>query len=209
MRLPARLVTFGAVLVCLVSAASCGGSSATPTPSPTPAPAAASAAAALPTLGLPVTLPSGLGLPGGGALGGTPDASTVVTADMAASVIGGSPQKIALPGVAGGVAGGVLSVVSYMTTEGGHMTVVVEKVPGGIAQAALQAAIQSAGAKGDLQLVGGIGDAAGKVVDANDATLAFAKGDFIVAMNAQSATAAGTDLESKLEAVAHQVVGKL
>jgi hypothetical protein len=66
-----------------------------------------------------------------------------------------------------------------------------------------------AGAKGNLQTVGGIGDAAGKAVEANEATLAFAKSNYIVVLSAQSGSTAGTDLEPKLEALAQQVIGKL
>jgi hypothetical protein len=196
-----------------MSMVSCGGSSSTPSPSPTPVPPAASVPAAsvpatsgaLPSIGLPVVLPSGVTVPGASSLGGAPDAGSIVTANMAASVIGGSPQKVAMPGVGGGVA----SIVAYTTSEGGSMTVLVEKVPGGVAAAAMQAAIQMAGAKGDLQTVGGIGDAAGKVVDANEATLAFAKSGYIVVLGAESGSTAGTDLEPKLEALAQQIIGKL
>ena len=202
-----RLVTSCVVIVGAVSVVSCGGSSSTRVPTATPAPVAASTAAApaaVPSIAVPA-LPSGISLPSGLGLGGAPDAGSIVTADMAASVIGGSPQKIDMPGVGGGIA----SVVSYVTSAGDTLSVLVEKVPGGVPAAAMQAAIGMAGAKGELQAVSGVGDAAGKVVDANEATLAFARGDFIVVLGAHSDSTAGSDLEPKLEALARQVVGKL
>lgn len=202
MHLPTRLAMSGLVVVGLVSLISCSSGSATPTPTAAPTTAAS---AALPSFVLPSGLPSDITLPSGGGQGGAPDAGSIVTSDMAASVIGGSPTKVAMPSLGGGVA----SIVAYTTSAGDTVTVLVEKVPGGIPAAALQAAMQMQGTQGQLQAVSGIGDAAGKVLTDHDATLAFSKNDVIVVLNAKSGSMAGTDLEPKLEALAQQVAGRL
>ncbi len=204
MRTPARLLSTGAFIVGVISVAACGGSAATPAPTATPPQVAPSApgGAGLPSFAIPA-FPSGLSLPSAGSLGSAPDASSIVTGDMAASVLGATAQKVAMP------VAGIASIVAYSTAAGDTLTVLVEKVPGGVPAAAMQAAMQMAGSNGDLQAVSGIGDVAGKTVDANEATIAFAKGDFIVVLSARSDTTVGTDLEPKLEALARQVTGKL
>jgi len=204
MRATTRLLSTGAFIVGLVSVAACGGSAATQAPTATPPQVAATApgGAVLPSFEIPV-LPSGLSLPSAGSLGNAPDASSIVTADMAASLLGATAQQVSMPVT------GIASIVAYTTAAGDTLTVLVEKVPGGVPAAAMQAAMRMAGSNGDLQAVGGIGDVAGKVVDANEATIAFAKGDFIVVLAAHSDTAAGSELEPKLESLARQVTGKL
>ena len=203
MRVSTRLLRTGTFIAGLVLVAACGGSAATPAPTATPPQAGPSAAggAVLPSFAIPA-FPSGL-LPSGGSLGNAPDASSIVTGDMAASVLGAAAQKVVMP------VAGIASIVAYTTAAGDTLTVLVEKVPGGVPAAAMQAAIRMAGSNGDLQEVGGIGDAAGKVVDSNEATIAFAKGDFIVVLAAHSDAATGADLEPKLESLAREVTGKL
>ena len=196
-----------AALVVLVGVAACS-SSATPTPAPTAAPTpepTPAASAALPSGGLPsVALPSGITLPSGG--GNAPDPATIVSADMAASVIGGSPTVVDMPGLSGLP----VKIVSYQIPSGDSLTVLVEQVPGGLPANALQMAVAMAGAQGaDLQQVSGIGDAAVKQVDASSAVIAFVKGDIIVVLGAQSSSGAAAAVEPKVEALAQQVAGKL
>jgi hypothetical protein len=197
-----KRVLIGAILSAAVLAlAACSGSA-------TPAPAAGSSAApgggassTLPSFAFPsFALPSGLG--GGGT--GTFDASTVLTADVAASIIGGTPTL--LPG---SLNVGPMSLLSYGTASGDNVTVLVEAIPGGVGPAAIQAAIQQAGATGDLQPIRGLGDMAGATVTEQEATVAFAKNNTIVVISATVAAMAGTDLEPKVEVVAQQIAGKL
>lgn len=204
MRAPTRLLSTGAFIVGLVSVAACGGSAATQAPAATPPPVSATTpgGAGLPSFAIPV-FPSGLSLPSAGSLGNAPDASAIVTGDMAASVLGAATTKVAMP------VAGIASIVAYTTADSDTLTVLVEKVPGGVPAAAMRAAMQMAGSQGDLETVEGIGDVAGKTVGPNEATIAFAKGDFIVVLAAQSGTATGADLEPKLESLARQVTGKL
>jgi len=161
---------------------------------------------------MPVGLPSGL--PGalasmlaGAGQGNVPQAASLVTADMAASIIGGSPKEVALPGT--NPAAGIMSMVAYTNDTGDTLTALVEQLPEAVAAPALQSAIQMAGASGDIQPVSGIGDIAGKVVTDHDATLVFAKGTSIMALYASASGSTGSDLESKLEALAPQLLGKL
>jgi hypothetical protein len=185
----------GVLSAIMFSIAACGGSgSATPTAgTSTTAAAASEPAASVPAPG------------GSGGTSGSLDASTLVTADMAASIIGGTPTNAGGPGVGTQA----MSVAVYRNAAGDTVTVLVEQVPGGIANAELQAAISAAGAQGSLQAVSGLGDAAGKVVTASEATVAFVKGSNLVVISAMATTMAGSDLEPKVESVARQVAGSL
>ena len=201
---PAAAV-FGLAVAATLAIAACsaGATSAPSAAAGSPSAAAAtspSPSSAIPSISIPSALASALASAGGT----TPDAATLVSADMAASVIGGSPSKVTPPMSIPNV-----SLVSYGTGSGDSVTVFIETVPGGIASTQLQAAIALAGVQGQLQTVSGLGDAAGKVVDANEATVAFVKGNELVVVSAQSATKAGTDLEPKVEALAKQIAGKL
>ena len=204
MSLRTGLVMGGLVAAALVTFVGCGSSATT-------APATPTAAAATPAPAASVAAPStatgaGASAAAGAAQGGSQDAASLVTADMAASVIGGSPTAVTLPG---NIVSGVASLASYANANGDDVTVVVEHIPSTVPAAMLQAAIQMAGAKGDLQAVSGLGDAAGKVVGTNDATIAFAKGGTIVVLGASASGMTGSDLESKLESLAQQVAGKV
>jgi hypothetical protein len=194
-----RLAAGWFVSAMMILIAACGGGSATTAPTATPAAAASQAASS------PAAVASLPTVTGGGGLPGALDAGTIVTADMAASIIGGSPTKVVIPGLGGPGMG----LVAYSTATGDTVTVLVEQVPGGIANAGLQAAIQAAGAQGSLTSISGLGDAAGKVVATYEATVAFVKGSNLVVIVASSSTTAGTDLEPKVEAVARQVAGKI
>ena len=188
------LTVAGLAIASLVSVAACG-SSATSAP-PT---GGSSASPGQSTGALPSSVASALG-----SLGTAPDAAGLVTADMAATIIGGSPSKVTSP-----ISIPNMSIVSYSNASGDTVTVFVETIPGGLANAQLQAAIAIAGAQGNLQPVSGIGDAAGKVVDTNEATVAFVKGTNLVVVQASSGTTAGTDLDPKVQSLAQQVAGKL
>lgn len=136
--------------------------------------------------------------------GAVPDPKTLLSNDQAASIIGGTVTPVAFPMNIPN-----MSIASFDNAAGDSVTVFVEAIPGGLASAQLQAAVAMAGAQGSLQAVSGIGDAAGKEVNANDATVAFVKGSTLVVVQATSGTATGADLEPKLEAVAREVAGKL
>ncbi|MGZ6271056.1 MAG: hypothetical protein ACXWOT_07660 [Candidatus Limnocylindrales bacterium] len=186
-----RLTAAGLAAAFLVSLAACGSAATSGSPSSS-TPGGQSGG----------TPSAGASLPG--AVGSVPDAASLVTADMAASIIGGSPTKVTPP-----ISLPTMSVASYRNDNGDTVTVFVETVPGGLANAQLQAAIAVAGAQGDLQPVSGIGDAAGKVVATSEATVAFVKGSTLVVVQGSSGTTAGSDLEPKVESVAGQVAGKL
>jgi hypothetical protein len=190
-----RLLIGGIVSAVLLSLAACSAS-------PTAAPSSGSGSGAGSSFAFPsFALPSGLGLGGGTT---TVNASTILTADVAAAIIGGTPTL-----QPGSMNLGPISLASYTTDSGDSVTVWVEAVPGGIEQAAIQAAIQQEGTSGQMQAISGLGDAAGKVVSDHDATVAFAKSNTIVVVSASVAAMAGTDLEPKVEAVAQQVAAKL
>jgi hypothetical protein len=142
----------------------------------------------------------------GAGQGGAADAGSLLTAEMAASVIGGSPTKVDLPVQPGG---GVASLASYATASGDDVTILIERLPGLSGSVALQAALTQQNTSGEMQAVSGVGDAAGKVVSDHDATLAFTKGDSIVVLAAKADGMTGGDLESKLESLARQIAGNL
>ena len=150
-----------------------------------------------------LVLPSGL-LGGGGGGSASVNASTILTADVAASILGGTPTL-----QPGSMNLGPISLATYGTDSGDVVTVYVETLGTGLEAAAIQAAIQSEGTTGDMTPISGLGDAAGKVVGDHEATVAFGKSGTIVVVSATVAAQAGTDLEPKVEAVAQQVAGQL
>lgn len=195
----------------IVVAAACSSGSATPSPgASTPAagdsasPAAGGstpeAVESIPPISIPAVSPAASAGQGSG-----PDAETVVTTEMAASIIGGSPTKAPFGGQ---LPGGYGSVVAYMTDAGDTVTVFVETIPG-LSGMSLKAAMAMAGQQGDLQSVDGLGDFAGKQVQADQVTYAFVQGETLVIIDAQSSSMAGTDLDPKVQAVAQQAAGQL
>ena len=192
-----RLLLGGILPAALLAIAGCSSSAtAAPTAGASTGPAASSG---VPTLSIPsFSLPSGLGA------GTGLDASTVLTPDVAASIIGGTATV-----APGSITTGPLSILSYTNASGDEVTMLVETLAGGVQQTILQAALAQAGAAGDLQPVSGLGDTGGKIVGDHDATLAFAKNNTIVVITATSSASAGTDLDTKLEALAQTVLGKL
>ncbi len=193
------LAAAGLAVAILLAVSACSSSSATSAPTTAASVAGPSDAASAPPIEIPSALASALG-PGAS----MPDPSTLLTADQAASIIGGSPTPVTLP-----LSIPNMSIASYENTDGDSVTVFVEAIPGGLASVQLQAAMAMAGAQGDLQTISGLGDAAGKDVTDSEATIAFVKGSTIVMMQASSGTLAGSDLEPKLEAIARQVADKL
>ena len=188
--------SYAIAILLAVSACSSSGATSAPT---TGASAGPTDAASAPPIEIPSALASAL-VPGAS----MPDPATLLTADQAASIIGGSPTPVTLPITIPNV-----SIASYENTDGDSVSVFVEAIPGGLVNAQLQAAMAMAGAQGDLQVISGLGDAAGKEVNDNDATVAFVKGSTIVVVQASSGTLAGSDLEPKLEAIARQVADTL
>jgi hypothetical protein len=199
---PRRLLAAGILSAALLSVAACG-SSATAAPGSSPA-AGGGGGGALPSGlgGLGGLLPSGL-LGGSGGTSAV-NASTILTADVAASIIGGTPTL-----QPGSMNLGPISLASYGTDSGDDVTVYVETIGTGLEAAAIQAAIQAEGTNGDMTPISGLGDAAGKVVGDHEATVAFGKNGTIVVVSATVAAQAGTDLEPKVEAVAQQIAGQL
>ena len=184
-----------AAAVMLLGACSSGAATSAPTAAPR---SAAATAAPIP--------PAPTGTPTAGGQTGTVDANGYLTPEVAASIIGGTPTRVAVPGNIG--AGG-MSLASYANPAGDNVTALVQPVPPGAGASMLQVAIQAAGAQGELQPLSGLGDAAGTVTGAHDATAAFTKGDILVVVYASAAAAAGTDLLARLETVARQIADKL
>ena len=190
---PKRFLAGGVLAATLLVVAACGSSATT-------APGSSSAPGGGLNLGS-FSLPSGLI---GGSGTAAVNASTILTAQVAAQILGGTPTL-----QPGSMNLGPISMASYGTDSGDDVTVYVETIGTGLEAAAIQAAIQAEGTSGDMTPISGLGDAAGKVVDTNSATVAFGKNGTIVVVSADVASQAGTDLEPKVEAVAQQIAGQL
>jgi hypothetical protein len=198
---PKRLLAAGVLSAALLTLAACS-SSATAAPPSSTAPAGGAGSSSAPGLGgLGGLLPSGL-LGGSGTA--SVNASTILTAAVAASILGGTPTL-----QPGSMNLGPISLATYGTDSGDDVTVYVETLGAGLEAAAIQAAIQAEGTNGDMTPISGLGDAAGKVVDDHSATVAFGKNGTIVVVEASVAAQAGTDLEPKVEAIAQQVASQL
>ena len=198
---PRRLLAAGILSAALLSVAACG-SSATAAPGSS---TAAGGGGALPSGlgGLGGLLPSGL-LGGGGGTSAV-NAGTILTADVAATIIGGTPTL-----QPESMNFGPVSLAAYGTDSGDSVAVYLETIGSGIEAAAIQAAISSQdGGTGDMTPISGLGDAAGKVVGDHEATVAFGKNGTIVVVSATVDAQAGTDLEPKVEALAQQIAGQL
>ncbi len=188
----------GGVLAAALVVAGCS-SSATTAPGTSSAPGSSTGGGGGLNFGS-FSLPSGLFGGGNAAV----NASTILTAQIAAQILGGTPTL-----QPGSMNIGPVSMASYATDSGDDVTVYVETIGTGLEAAAIQAAIQAEGTDGAMTPISGLGDAAGKVVDANSATVAFGKNGTIVVVSANVSSQAGTDLEPKVEAVAQQIAGQL
>jgi hypothetical protein len=139
-------------------------------------------------------------LNGLGALSGGKDPSKLLTADEATSILG-APAAV-VPAAQTPIS------ASYSTTSGDNVTIFLESMPGTITTQVLQSALAQANANGELTPISGLGDAAGKEVQDNSATVGFAKNGTLVIITADSSTMKGSDLEPKLESLAQQIVGQ-
>jgi hypothetical protein len=200
---PKRFLLGGVLAAAVMTLAACSSTATAAPGAATAAPGGGGAgASSAPGLGaLGGLLPSGL-LGGSGTA--AVDASTLLTADVAAQILGGTPSL-----QPGSMNLGPISLATYGTDSGDDVTVYLETIGTGLEASAIQAAIQAEGTNGDMTPISGLGDAAGKVVDDHSATVAFGKNGTIVVVEAEVAAKAGTDLEPQVEALAQQIAGKL
>ncbi|HEY6471099.1 MAG TPA: hypothetical protein VI434_15195 [Candidatus Dormibacteraeota bacterium] len=199
----AKLVILGAISIAAVAGLTgCGGSAtATPTPS--------SSGLTLPVIpGLP-TLP---GTTGGSGGSGSAAANTLLSASDVAT-ISGDPNVAEVSGTCSAT---TCVYADTASTGGGGGVIVVEPFPGGLGQAALQAALDgalSAGGTdsngGTTTAVSGLGSAAIKEIDTNSATYAFAKDNYLVVINVTSNTNTGSAMDSQVLAAAQTAAGKI
>jgi hypothetical protein len=196
----------GAISIGAVAAlAGCGSSSTSTTPTPT-----GLGGFSIPSIpGLP-TLPGSVTGAGGGSGVG---ANTLLSASDVQSISGDSNVA-----AVSGTCSTVTCIYADTTTTGGSSggVIVVEPFPGALGQAALQAAVEGALSSGGVSSSGGtvtpvsgLGSAAIKEIDANSATYAFAKDNFLVVINITSATNTGADMDSQVQAAAEAAAGKL
>lgn len=193
----------GAISISAVAAlAGCGSSSTSTSPTPS-----ASGGFTIPSLpGLP-TFPGSVS--GGGS--GASAATLLSVTDV--QTISGDPNVAAV----GGTCSSVTCLYADTTTTGGSGgIIVVEPFPGGLGQAALQAAVAGAlsssgstSGGGTVTAVTGLGDAAIKEIDPNSATYAFSKDNYLVVINITSATNTGAEMDLQVQAAAETAAGKL
>jgi hypothetical protein len=177
----------------ILGIAGCGGATSSPTPTPS-------------TGGL--TIPGIPGL-GTGSNGSAPAASTLLSAASVQS-ISGDPNVKALAGACTSAT----CVYSDTTGSGGGGGVIfVQPFPGAMAQGVLQAGIaaalsgQTTANGGTATAVSGLGSGAIKEIDANSATYAFVKDNYLVVINVTSGTKSGAAMDSQVGAAAQTVAG--
>ncbi|HUZ68156.1 MAG TPA: hypothetical protein VND88_11285 [Candidatus Acidoferrales bacterium] len=195
----ARPVILGAISIAAVAAlAGCGGSSsATPTPS-----------------GLSIPgIPGLTTTPGSGSSGGGSASAATLLAASDVQTISGDPNVAAVSGTCSAT---TCVYADTTSTGGGGGVIVVEPFPGGLGQAALEAAVAgalSAGGSGSnggtTAAVSGLGSAAIKEIDANSATYAFSKDNYLVVINVTSATNTGAAMDAQVEAAAQTAAGQI
>jgi hypothetical protein len=181
-------ISLGAV----VAIAGCGASS-----SPTPTPSSSA-----------LTIP-GLGTGSGGTAAG---ANTLLTvADV--QTISGDPNVAV---VSGSCSATTCVYADTTGAGGGGGVIIVEPIPGLASQAALQAALNVALSNGGVTANGGtvaavpgLGSAAIKEIDANSATYAFAKDNYVVVINISSSTNSGASMDAQLGVAAQAAGGKV
>ena len=181
----------------IIGIAGCGAANNATTPTPT----VSSGGLTLPTI-------PGLG---GGSTGSAPAANTLLTAADVQSISGDT-------GVAAvtGTCSGTTCIYSDTTGSGGGGGVIlVEPFPGGVGQAALQAAIATAlsgqanSNGGSAVAVSGLGSGAIKEIEANSVTYAFVKDNYLVVLNVSSGSKTGAAMDSQVGAAAQTVAGSL
>jgi|GEM_PF-3428652 len=187
----------GAISVGAVAAiAGCGGSSGT-----TPTPTASSGGLTIPTI------------PGlGNGTSGNASASTLINVTDV-QTLSGDPNVAA---VSGGCTAAICAFADTTGSGGGGGLVFVEPIPGGLGQAALQAALTAALASGgstssgtSVTAVSGLGSAAIKSIDANSATYAFSKDNYFVVISVSSTTKSGAAMDPGVAAAAQTAAGKV
>lgn len=180
-----RLVTAAAAAGFLLAIAACGGSSTSSSSSS-----------------------SGGGSSGQNGSGGSgsKDARTLLTQSIAAQ-ISGDPNVAQLSQAC---SPNVCIYVDTTSPGGGGASIFVETLPSGVSQTLVQQAIQHAGGSGaNVQQISGVGDAAYKDVESNNVTIAFVKGNTLVALGASSRAGSGASLESGVESAAQQMANSL
>ena len=190
------LLVAAASVGAVLGIAGCGGSASISTPTP--------------TTGGGLTIPGIPGL-GSGSSRTAPAANTLLTAANVQS-ISGDPNVTAL----GGACAATTCVYSDTSGMGGGGGVVfVQPFPGAFAQAALQAAIsaalsgQTTANGGTATSVSGLGSGAIKEIDANSATDAFVKDNFLVVINVTSGSKSGAAMDSQVGAAAQAIAGRV
>jgi len=195
----AKPVILGAISIAAVAGlAGCGGAgTTTPTPSGLSIPG-------IP--GLTVT-------PGSGSSGSSAGADTILSASDVQS-ISGDPAVAAVAGTCSATT----CVYADTTTSsgGGGGIIIVQPIPGGLSQIALQAALAGAlssngtnASGGNVTEVSGLGSAAIKEIDANSATYAFSKDNYFVVISVSSGTNTGASMDSQVQAAAQSAAGKV
>ena len=187
----------GAISVGAAAAiAGCGGSSGT-----TPTPTASSGGFTIPTI-------PGLG---NGSSGNASASSLLAVTDV--QTISGDSNVAA---VSGGCTATICAFADTAGSGGGGGLVFVQAFPGGLGQAALQAALTAALASGgsnsgggSVTAVSGLGSAAIKSIDANSATYAFSKDNYFVVISVSSTTKSGAAMDSQVAAAAQSAAGKV
>ena len=129
------------------------------------------------------------------------DACVLLSQAQATQIVGTEVVK-----VSGSGAGAASTCLYRSTGTGASLVITVTQVPSGFAKTAVQQALLN---KSGLTTLTGIGDAAGETQDANDVTIAFAKGQAFVILAASSATLSGAAMAPKLESLAKSIAGKV
>jgi hypothetical protein len=147
----------------------------------------------------------------GGSTGSAPAANTLLTAADVQSISGDA-------GVTALTSACSATTCIYSDTTGsggGGGVIFVEPFPGGVGQAALQAAIatalsgQASSNGGSAVAVSGLGSGAIKEIETNSVTYAFVKDNYLVVLNVSSGTRTGADMDSQVGAAAQTVAGSL
>jgi len=179
----------------IIAIAGCGGASNASTPTPS-------------TGGL--TLPNIPGL-SGGSTGSAPAANTLLTAADVQSITGDA----SVTALTGGCSATTCIYSDTTGSGGGGGVIFVEPFPGGVGQAALQAAIATAlsgqanSNGGSAVSVSGLGTGAIKEIEANSVTYAFVKDNYLVVLSVSSGTKSGAEMDSQVGAAAQTVAGSV
>jgi hypothetical protein len=156
------------------------------------------------------SLPSIPGI-GSGSTGSAPAAASLLSAADVQSISGDA----SVAALAGGCSATTCIYSDTTGSGGGGGVIFLEPIPGALGQAALQAGIaaalsgSAASSGGTAVAVSGLGSGAIKEIDANSATYAFVKGNYLVVVNVTSGTKSGADMDSQVESVAQNIAGSI